>query len=185
MLRGKKVVFRPLDIEKDLERCRQWMNDFETVSFLGKPFKPITREKEKELLQKIVNDESSAVFAIDTFEGTHIGITSIHNISHFDGTAITGTIIGDKRYWGRGYGTDAKMLLLWYAFKVLNLRRINAQVISFNARSLRCQLKCGYAIEGIKKKEVYKNGRYHDLVVLAVFRQGWFRVWREYNQKSD
>lgn len=180
MLRGKKVVLRPVDIEKDLERCRQWINDFETTSFLGKPYRPITREKERELLRVIIEKESSVVFAIDTFEGTHIGLTGLHNIAHFDGTAFTGTLIGDKRYWNRGYGTDAKMVLLWYAFTVLNLRRINSHVLSSNPRSVRCQLKCGYEIEGTKRKEVYKNGRYYDLVLLAVFRRGWFGRWHAY-----
>lgn len=180
MLRGKKVILRPVDIEKDLDRCWQWLNDFEITQFLGKPHRPITREKERELLQSLIEKESSVVFAIDTFEDTHIGMTGLHNISYFDGTAVTGTLIGDKRYWSRGYGTDAKMLLLWYAFKVLNLRRVNSHVISFNARSLRCQLKCGYEIEGIKKKEVYKNGHYDDLIMLAVFRRSWFKRWHTY-----
>ena len=184
MLRSKKVILRPVDVEQDLERCLGWINDHNVVQFLGKPLKPITREKELELLQKIASDESSVVFVIDTLEGTHIGITGLHRISHFDGTAVTGTMIGDKRFWGRGYGTDAKMLLIWYAFRVLNLRRINSHVMAFNKRSIKCQLRCGYRIEGVKRKEVYKNGRYHDLVMLAVFRRGWFKLWREYQKKS-
>ena len=185
MLKGKKVILRPVDVERDLERCLVWINDPEVVQFLGKPLKPITRNKEQELLEKILSDESGVVFAIDTLDGRHIGMTGLHRISHFDGTAVTGTMIGDKRYWGRGYGTDAKMLLLWYAFRVLNLRRINSHVICFNKRSLGCQLKCGYKIEGVKKREVYKNGRYHDLVMLAVFRRGWFKLWRRYQKRAD
>lgn len=180
MLRGKKVILRPVDIEKDFERCWQWINDFEIMQFLGKPYRPITREKERELLRSLIEKESSVAFAIDTFGGTHIGMTNLGNISHFDGTAFTGTLIGDKQYLGRGYGTDAKMMLLWHAFKVLNLRRINSHVLSSNPRSIRCQLKCGYEIEGIKRKEVYKNGRYCDLVLLAVFRRGWFKRWHAY-----
>lgn len=184
MLRGKKVILRPVDIEKDLDRCWRWINDFEIMQFLGKPYRPITREKERELLRSLIEKESSVVFAIDTFEGVHIGLTSLHNISYFDGTAVTGTLIGDKRYWGGGYGTDAKMMLLWYAFKVLNLRRINSQVLSSNLRSIRCQLKCGYEVEGIKRKEVYKNGRYNDLVMCAVFRYGWFKRWHAYMRQE-
>jgi len=147
--------------------------------------KPVIKEKERELLRKIATNESSVVFAIETREGTHIGLTGLHDINHFDGTAVTGTLIGDKKYWGRGYGTDAKMLLLWYAFTVLNLRRINSRVIEFNKRSLNCQLKCGYKVEGVMKKEVYKNGSYYDLVCLAVFRRGWMKRWRQYMKKSD
>lgn len=184
MLKGKKVILRPVDIERDFERLLAWINDSHIVQFLGKPLKPVTRSKERELLEKMTGDESSVIFAIDTVDGRHIGMTGLHRISHFDGTAVTGTMIGDKRYWGQGYGTDAKMLLLWFAFRTLNLRRINSHVIAFNRRSIGCQLKCGYTIEGVKKREVYKNGKYHDLVMLAVFRRGWGKLWRAYNKKS-
>lgn len=183
MLKGKKVVLRPLDIENDLERYFRWINDFEVTSFLGKPYKPIPKERERELLQKILSDESSVVFAIDTLDGVHIGITGLHHISHFDGTAITGTVIGDKNFWSRGYGTDAKMLLLWYGFTVLNLRRVSSRVAANNVRSIKCQLKCGYAVEGIWRKELYKNGRYHDIILLAVFRSGWMKRWHAYMRK--
>lgn len=185
MLKGKKMILRSVDIEKDLERCWNWINDYDIVRFLATPLKPVTKEKERELLQKMMVDDSSVHFAIDTLEGKHIGMIGLHHINHFDGTAVTGTLIGNKNYWGRGYGTDAKMLLLWYAFTVLNLRRISSRVMSSNPRSLKCQLRCGYTIEGVMKKEVYKNGRYHDLVLLAVFRRGWMKLWREYKKKSD
>ncbi|MBI2640150.1 MAG: GNAT family N-acetyltransferase [Candidatus Sungbacteria bacterium] len=180
MLKGKKVILRPIDIERDLERCAVWINDYEVMQFLGKPFKPITKDQERSLLQKIISNESNVVFAIDTLEGVHIGITSLVHVCHFDGTAITGTFIGNKEYWGKGLGTDAKMVLLWYAFEVLNLRRINSHVLAFNERSVKCQLRCGYKVEGVKKQEVYKNGRYHDLVMMAVFRDDWLPLWREY-----
>lgn len=186
MLKGKKVILRPIDVDKDLERCWEWINDYDIIRFLGRPFKPVTKDKERELLQNIVSDQESVVFAIDTSDDKHIGLTGLHNINHFDGTAVTGTVIGDKNYWSRGYGTDAKMLLLWYGFTVLNLRRINSRVISFNKRSLNCQLKCGYKVEGVMKKEVYKNGQYYDLMLLAIFRHNWFKLWRNYqNLKSD
>ena len=184
MLKGKKVILRPVDLEKDLDNFYDWINDFEVMKFLGKPYKPIPKDKEKELLQKMLSDDSNVVFAIETSDGRHIGVTGLHKIAHFDGTAVTGTFIGDKNYWSRGYGTDAKMLLLWYAFNVLNLRRINSRVISFNKRSLKCQLKCGYKVEGVMKKEVWKNGRYYDLITLAVFRRDWSKIWQNYSKKG-
>ena len=183
MLKGQKVILRPLDIEKDLERCFRWVNDFEVMQFLGRPYQPIPREKERILLQKILDDESTVMFAVDTLEGKHIGMIGLHHISHFDGTAVTGTFIGDKNFWGRGYGTDAKMLLLWYGFTVLNLRRISSRVAANNLRSLGCQLKCGYQVEGVWRKELYKNGRYHDIILLAVFRRGWLKLWRAYMKR--
>lgn len=180
MLKGKKVVLRAIDIEKDLERCTSWFNDPEVLRFLGKPYRPMTKEQEREALQKIISQEDNFFFAIDTLDGVHIGTTGFNRVYHFDRTAIAGMVIGDKLAWNKGYGTDALMLLLHFGFTVHNLRRINSAAIAFNKRSIKCQQKCGFKIEGVKKREVYKDGDYHDLVMLAVFRDDWLRLWREY-----
>lgn len=180
MLKGKKVILRPIDIEKDLERCTAWFNDPEVLQFLGKPYRPMTRDQEREALLKILSTENHFFFAVDTLNGVHIGTTSLIQVYHFDGTATAGMVIGDKEYWGRGYGTDALMQLLYFGFIVQNLRRINSAAIVFNKRSIKCQQKCGFKIEGLKRQEIYKNGRYHDLVLLAVFRHRWLGLWGKY-----
>ncbi len=186
MLKGKKVILRPIDIEKDLDRFTRWINDPEVMKFLGKPFRPVTKEQEIEKLKIILDDETNFFFAIDELRsGKHIGSTALQKVFHFDGTAIAGMMIGDQKYWGKGYGTDALMTLLRFAFFDQNLRRINTAAIAFNKRSIRMQQKCGLKVEGIKRKEVYKNGKYHDLVMLAVFRNDWLKLWKKYSKESD
>ncbi len=59
----------------------------------------------------------------------------IHRINWKDRTATTGAVIGEKAYWDKGYGSEAKMLVLDYAFNMLNLRKICSQVLAFNKRS--------------------------------------------------
>jgi len=83
-------------------------------------------------------------------------------------------------YWGKGYGTDAKMTLLNHAFNVLNLRKIRSEVVDYNERSLSYSLRCGYQIEGRKKAEVFRHGEYRDIVQLAVFREEWLVLWERY-----
>ena len=182
MLKGKKVILRPIDIEKDIERLTVWFNDPEICYFIGKNYRPLTKEKERDALKKILADDDIDIFAIDTHNGKHIGVTSLGSISTFNGTASTGTVVGDKESWSKGYGTDAKMLLLHHAFFHWGLRRINSRVFAFNKRSLGCQLKCGYIIEGVMKKEVLKQRKFHDIVCLAVFYKDWIKLWREYKK---
>jgi len=92
-------------------------------------------------------------------------------------------IIGEKDYWGKGYGTDAKMSLLYYAFRILNLHRVASSVYEFNTRSLDYNKHCGYKVEGVLRKNCFKEGQYYDEILLGVFREEWELIW-DYYQKN-
>jgi RimJ/RimL family protein N-acetyltransferase len=93
-------------------------------------------------------------------------------------------MIGEKEYWGKGYGTEAKMLLLDYAFNVLNLRKITSGVIAFNERSYNYSMRCGYKREGILKSHIYRDGKYWDVYQLAVFKGRFNNVHKKWLEKK-
>lgn len=107
---------------------------------------------------------------------------AIHQIDWVNGTATTGAMIGEKEYWGKGYGSEAKMLLLDYAFNRLGLRKICSNVIAFNGRSKRYSEKCGYREEARRKAQFFRDGTYHDEIWLAVFRENWLPLWKKYQK---
>ncbi|MEK7519824.1 MAG: GNAT family protein [Patescibacteria group bacterium] len=179
-LAGKKVDLRPL-AKADIPRMTCWVNDPEVREFVILTL-PTTEEQEEEWFRKLATRENDALLAIDTKDGTHIGNIGIHNIVWKDRIATTGTIIGEKEYWGKGYGTDAKMLVLDYAFNTLNLHKICSAVFDFNERSLQYSLHCGYKVEGTRRKHVFKKGRYCDLIELGVFKEEWLPVWKRYQK---
>lgn len=45
-----------------------------------------------------------------------IGIVSLTYINHVNKAAHSHILIGDKSFWGKGYGAEALLLLLDYAF---------------------------------------------------------------------
>ena len=180
-LRGKKVVLRPLNKKTDLAVCSRWINDPEVNYFLG-VYLPQMESQEEEWFDRVAKGENNIVFAIETIEGKYIGNIGLHNIDWKDRVAATGTIIGEKEYWGKGYGTDAKMLLLEFAFNTLNLEKICSDVFEFNGRSLNYGKKCGYKEEGRKRSQVFKNGRRWDVIILGVLREEWLPVWEEYQK---
>jgi RimJ/RimL family protein N-acetyltransferase len=94
-------------------------------------------------------------------------------------------MIGNKQYWGDGYGTDAKMLQLRYAFYQENIRKMISSVYATNERSIAYLKKCGYKKEGIRKDSRYVNGRYVDVILMAVFQRDWEPIWDEYANKYD
>ncbi len=180
-LRGRKVTLRSLDKETDLASCQRWVNDAEVRHYL-KRYMPVSRQAEEEWFDGLAKKPNDLVFAIETLEGKFIGTMGLLGIHWKDRFATSGAMIGEKDYWGKGYGTDAKMALLDYAFNALNLRKVCSTVISYNKRSLRCLLRCGYKIEGRRKNQFFKDGRYWDEVVLAVFKKDWLPIWRKYQE---
>ncbi|MBI4992015.1 MAG: GNAT family N-acetyltransferase [Candidatus Harrisonbacteria bacterium] len=180
-LKGKKVILRPLNKETDLEHITRWINDHEVTQYLT-IYLPTTRKNEEGWLDSLNKDKENIVLAIETLDGKFIGTMGIHQINWKDRTATTGALIGEKEYWGKGYGTDAKMLLLEYAFHTLNLRKICSVVFSFNKRSLRYSLHCGYKIEGTKRKQMFRKGRYWDEIILGLFKEEWLPIWRRYRK---
>jgi len=186
-LRGKKVILRPVDKTTDLETCAKGINDPEVRQFLLTRV-PMTRKMEEEWFEKIGRGNAEIILAIEV-DGNYIGNIALVRIDWMSGTAFTGTVIFDKRYWGKGFGTDAKMVLLNYAFNTLGLRKICSSVYSFNERSLRYSLGCGYKEEGRLKAQhlrqrlvngVPRAGEYYDEIILAVFKEDFEPVWEKY-----
>lgn len=81
-----------------------------------------------------------------------------------------------------GYGTDAKMTLLDYAFNTLNLHKMCSTVIAYNEASLHYSDKCGYILEGTRRKHIFKRGRYWDLIELGLFKKEWLPKWEIYQK---
>jgi len=179
-LKGKKVNLRPIE-KADLPHLYRWINDPDVRHFIIGTF-PQTMTKEEKWLENLDKDDKNIIMIIETKEGQPIGTMGIHRIEWKDGVATTGALIGEKEYWGGGYGTDAKMILLDYAFNTLGLRRICSNVLSFNKRSLAYSLHCGYKIEGRKRKHILKRGRYWDLIELGLFMEEWLPIWKKYKK---
>lgn len=181
-LQGRKTILRPLNKETDLELCWRWFNDQKILTFLISSF-PQTKKDEEKWFDELSNKEDQIVLAIETKkERVFIGTMGLNKINWPQGTAVTGAVIGNKAYWGKGFGTDAKMTLLNYAFNTLGLRKICSAVIDYNKRSLQYSQHCGYQVEGRLKKQVFKNGEYRDEILLGLFKEYWEPIWQKYQK---
>lgn len=178
-LEGRLTNMRPFSKE-DVLAITRWINDPAVREFIS-AFLPQTEKQEEEWVEKGSN-EKNIVLCVETKSGIPIGSMGIHNIDWVSRKATTGAVIGEREYWGKGYGTDAKMQLLNYAFNVLNLHKICSDVIAYNKRSLYYSLHCGYKIEGRRRKHNFKNGKYWTLIELGLFKEEWLPIWKRYQK---
>lgn len=174
MLEGKLVQLRAVE-EKDLQLQHKWVNDREVMRYMAR-YLPVPMKELADELEKDRKDSSSVHFAIeDRRKGRLIGFCWFRRIHPANRHADVGIFIGDKRYWEKGFGTDAMRLLVSYGFDTLNLNRIGSAAFSFNPRSIRMHEKVGFKKEGVRKEFAYRDGRYYDMVVFGLLNRNFKR----------
>ncbi len=177
---GKKVTLRPVE-EADLPLFQQWIND-ESNSYFLNVTQPMGWEAEKKWLERATSgDPNHITLAICLHDGTLIGNTGMQ-INLAKQSAITGTLIGSHKHKGNGYGTDAKMLMLDYAFNWRGLRKVTSQILAINGRSQRYAARCGYREMARIEQEHFRDGRWIDEVLYVVFAKEWRPLWEVYKQ---
>lgn len=173
MLQGTRVLLRAMRRE-DLEAICRYNNDL-AVELAGGGDPPIPQSLER--LQAEFDADAGkggrngASFAIEA-DGQCIGQCALFHFDDVAHTAAIGITIGDKAYWGRGYGREAVALLLDYAFRLRNLRKVWLTVNGNNERAQRAYRACGFVEEGRQRQQVWSDGGYVDLVYMGVLREG-------------
>lgn len=170
MYTGEKVKLRAYEA-KDIDQARAYVNDPELKHLLtpGVPF-PLTVDDEKKFIDGITAFKDNYSFAIDTLDGKYIGGCGLNAVDWKNRTCVVGIFIGDKDYWGKGYGTDAMSVLVKFIFNEMNLNRIQLNVYGFNERAIKSYEKCGFKKEGVLKQAMYKAGKYHDEIVMSIIK---------------
>lgn len=170
MLTGEKVILRSVT-RNDLSRALGFWNDVE-VKLLsgGDPPKPHTMEEMEvwyDGLQKGLAD-----FAIEV-DGVYIGSCGLFSLDAEARVCYLGITIGDRAYWGKGYGRDAVNLLLEYAFRLRNIHKVWLTVNGSNERAIRSYRSCGFVEEGRQRAQVWRNGVYDEKVYMGLLREEW------------
>ncbi len=178
-LRGKNVTLRPY-AEADIPYLMKWVNDQEIRKFIARSM-PASEKTEREWLDRIHKEERDLVALIIQVNGIPIGNIGL-GINWIERIGTVGILIGEKEYWGNGFGTDASMTLIEYAFNTLNLRKIEWMAKAFNKRSIACALGCGFKIEGRLRQEYFDEGRYWDQVICGMFRREWLPKFEAYQK---
>jgi RimJ/RimL family protein N-acetyltransferase len=173
MLVGKLVTLRAFT-EADMPRLTEFRNDVE-VELLGggDPPRPRPLSLVQEFFEERVKDKDSQNFAIEA-DGVFIGDCGLFNADLRSGTAEVGIGIGDRAYWGRGYGREALTLLVDYGFRMQNFRKLWLEVQGSNEQAIRAYRAVGFVEEGRQREQAWSGGRYEDLVLMGLFRSDFY-----------
>ena len=181
MLTGDRI--RLTEYKKEyIELAKEYINEPEVCLNLnpGIPF-PVTLEEEKDWFEEQRKDDNTYNFAIVTNdpEEKYIGGCGIHDIDWKNSVAHIGIFIGHRNYRNNGYGTESISLLLDFVFNQTTLNKIMLEVFSFNKRAINSYKKNGFIEEGRLRENIFRNGEYHDEIIMGILRREYEKMKEE------
>ncbi len=167
---GDKVYLRGLERSDITGNWLQWFNDKEVTRYMVNGALPNSVESQTSFYEHVVNSSHDLVLAIcDKATGAHIGNTGLHRIDWINRMAEFGIVIGEKAFWGQGYGGQATRLIVAHGFRRLNLHKIFLGVHSEHKAAIQAYTRAGFQQEACLKRELYRDGGYFDKLLMAIF----------------
>jgi [ribosomal protein S5]-alanine N-acetyltransferase len=171
IIKTKDFILRPIRMDDAKMYLESQLDKEAKIGFMSTP--NTLAEARKEIRERLSNmkKKKSETIAIEV-NGEYAGFVDIHELTkkeRYKHTAVIGYCTHPK-YRGRGITTKAVKLVTDYAFKKYHLKRISGWCRTFNKASARVLEKAGYKLEGIMRKNKFKDGKYLDDMVWAKVR---------------
>ena len=170
VIQGKLVRLRPPAAE-DAAVMITWFEDMEVTRFLLLRHPP-SMDMEKDWLDRMARSPDDVIWVVE-YQGQAVGTTALHMIDWRNGSATTGTVIGDKSVWGKGLGRELMRLRARYAFTQLPLRKLKSAYIDGNHASAKAQTAAGYRDVGRHRADMFVDGSWRDHILTEVLREDW------------
>jgi len=142
---GQRIYLRILTKYNGTEEYCSWINDKIVNEYLET--KKTTIEELRDYIKIRYNDPNCLFLGIFLKDNNfHIGNIKLEPIDFNKKTGTLGILIGVKKFWIKGFGTEALKLLINYAFNTLDLEEINLGVYKENIAAINAYEKSGFTI---------------------------------------
>lgn len=164
-------IYLRLMTKEDTDNIIKWRNRDEVRNqFIYQ--KLFTKESHEKWIETMVETGKVVQMIIVQSEGDRpIGSVYVRDIDMEHRKAEYGIFIGETDCLGKGYGTEAAELMAEYAFEYLGLHKLMLRVYAENERAIRSYEKAGFVKEAYLKDDVFVQGKYRDIVLMAMIRK--------------
>jgi len=170
-LEGKKVILRGLRRE-DMSAYRNWIENPKVTELMETGWRPLSDVDVDNLYRSSTESADAVVFVIiDRETGQPVGACGLYVIQWICRRADFRIIIGEPSAWDKGLGSEAARLTVACGFDRLNLETIYLGVNTENKRAIRSYERAGFVAEGVRRKLIYRNGRYYDALMMSILRE--------------
>ncbi|MDL2225744.1 GNAT family N-acetyltransferase [Eubacteriales bacterium OttesenSCG-928-M02] len=171
-IEGERIYLSPINVA-DYPLYTKWFNDSAVTDGLGYTNVLSSLETEKEALEALSADGYNFAI-IRSADDTLLGNMGFNDVNHRSRSATCGLFIGEEENRGKGYGTEALILLLSHGFRTLNFHNIMLKVFSFNHAAIACYKKVGFQEIGRRRQSYFLHGQYHDDVFMDMLSTEFF-----------
>ena len=182
ILVGERLYLRPLEASDAEQLAATYATEVATFMERGRmPYSPLEFARWIEQLHARQPPRNIDFAVCLKADDRFIGYNGLSDIDYVEHTAESESDFGPEDVRNRGYGTEAKHLLLEYAFDRLHLHAVHSFVWEPNARSAAALIKQGYRPAGRLKWNDVKAGVYRDTLVFDILRADWIAArdaWR-------
>jgi RimJ/RimL family protein N-acetyltransferase len=175
MIKGRRVTLRRVE-PADYPLVQRWQNDPLVFRWMDYE-RPFSLEDIRASEERA--SQEGYPFLIEV-EGRPIGRIGLNNLRHRDRLASLYIFIGERDLWGRGYGRDALMTLLAYAFDTLNLRMVELWTLADNERAVNLYKRAGFVEDARLRDRSWIEGHYVDHLVMSITAEEFARSRVEY-----
>src|SRR6516164_221026 len=165
------ITLREISRE-DIPTINRWRRDPVVSDGVGAPHRFIGVDVDykwfDEYLSRRGSEVRCAVCLADS--GQLVGMVSLTRIDYVHRHAEFHAVIGERDVQNHGLGTAAARAMVRHGFFDLNLHRIYVAILRENVASIRMCENAGFREEGTIRQGAYKNGAYHDLVLMGVLK---------------
>lgn len=167
VINGTDIVLRLMK-EDDTDLIIKWRNtEFVRRNFIYQEL--FTRQGHENWIRTMIDTGKVIQFIIlRKTDDKPVGSVYLRDIDRTHNKAEYGIFIGEKEALGQGYGTQAAQMMIEYAFHEVGLHKLMLRVLAENERARRSYEKAGFIREAYLKDEVFLEGRYQDVIYMAV-----------------
>ncbi|MFN3404420.1 MAG: UDP-4-amino-4,6-dideoxy-N-acetyl-beta-L-altrosamine N-acetyltransferase [Cytophagaceae bacterium] len=167
------IILKPI-LEVDIEMVRSWRNSPEVSKYMYTSDE-ITAEQQLQWFKRLQLSKDQKVWIVE-YNGKKIGVASLYNMKENFKSAYWAFYLGETGIRGAGIGAKVEYNICKYVFEELNFNKLLCEVFIWNEAVIRMHEKFGFRRESYFREHILKDGKFTDVVGLALLKNEWIQI---------
>ncbi|WP_415886889.1 GNAT family N-acetyltransferase [Neptuniibacter sp. QD37_6] len=146
-----------------------WLNDPAVVKFSNQRFREHSLESSRAYVKSFTGTENELFKIVHAETGGLLGSVNAYvDTRHL--VADIGIMIGNKAFWGQGFGQEAWTLMMEFLFVDRGVRKVTGGTLATNKGMVEVMKRSGMHLEGVREKHFLIGDQAVDIHLFARFR---------------
>jgi len=169
---SNRIIIRIFTKELLSEKYVSWLNDKEVTKYSEQRHCVHSYETCKDYFESFIDSDNIFFAIINRKNSEHIGSISV-TMDINNKIADVAIMIGEKEYWGQGFGKEAWSMVVQKLLSMHEIRKVTAGTMSINYPMLKLIKDSGMVVECTKKFHFLYNGEEVDIIYASIFSKAY------------